>query len=382
VPIGTDQEQQLLHQFRQRYFTPWTMSEPRFWIEKVRDRNQQLAARTWYGENRQQVVQARVQQLVDLTDWEHFPSMNQAGVVVKPVALRILPTLRPLYEAPDDFPFDHLQFAEIKPNEPVRILHRSTDGAWLYIETSTVNGWVDPDAVAFADSSVQQRLTEATQLVIIRDFTSVQTQQGKTVSQPKIGTLYPLVAEETDHWVVDMAVAGTDQNAVLTRARIAKSDARPHPLLFTADAVSLIGNALLKTPYGWGEVYRNRDCSATTRDFFLAFGIWLPRNSHQQINAGPFVSLTHLSSIEKEQRIREQGTPFAPCSITQGISCFMSAFAGANRSSSTRPGGSATRLRTALKKNTLSAGPLSARWSWERNCPCPRGACSNDWMPC
>ena len=239
-----------------------------------------------------------------------MPSMNRLGVVIKPSFIRVLPTIRPFYETPNDYPFDHLQFAEIKPNDPVCILHATKDGAWLYIETSYANGWVEPDAVRFADEPLQKRMINATQVVIVKDFSVMQTEQGNVLPQPKIGTLYPLVQEEADHWLVDVAVAGDRQRADITTARIAKSDARLHPLPFTPEAVTLIGNELLKTPYGWGELYRNRDCSATTRDFFLTFGIWLPRNSLQQITSGASMPLANLSSANKEKLIREQGVPF------------------------------------------------------------------------
>ena len=251
-----------------------------------------------------------MQRLLALADLDRLPSMNQLGVVIKPTFIRILPTIRPFYETPDDFPFDHLQFSEIKPNEPVRILHATKDGAWLYIETSYANGWVEPDAVRFVDESFRKQVINSAQVVVVRDFAIIQTERGDVLPQPKIGTLYPLVKEEADHWLVDVAVAGGDRYAALATARIVKNDASRHPLSFSPESLTLIGNELLKTPYGWGELYRNRDCSATTRDFFLAFGIWLPRNSLKQITSGPFVSLANLSSIDKENRIREQGIPF------------------------------------------------------------------------
>jgi hypothetical protein len=308
--IRTEEQQRAALQFHHHYFAPWTATAPLFDLNGVTEGIQQLAAKTWYGENRQRVESTRIDQLVSLADLEHLPSRNQPGVVVKPAFIRILPTIRPFYETPDDFPFDHLQFAEIKPNEPVRILHASKDGAWLYIETSYANGWVEPDAVRTADATLQDRLMKAAHLVVVRDFAVMRTEQGTTLPQAKIGTLYPLVRDEADDWLVEVAVAADDRSATLTTARIAKSEARPHPLVFSPETVTLIGTELLKTPYGWGEVYRNRDCSATTRDFFLAFGLWLPRNSQKQISSGPSVSLAGLANADKETRIRDQAIPF------------------------------------------------------------------------
>jgi cell wall-associated NlpC family hydrolase len=308
--LPADEQSQVMQQFRKRYFAPWTAAEPLFNVNTVTEGAKRLAERTWYGENRQRVEPERIQNLLSLADVERLPSMNLFGVVIKPAFIRVLPTYRPFYEAPDDFPFDHLQFSEIKPNEPVRILHATKDGAWLYIETSYANGWVEPDAVRVADASLQKSITDAAQVVVVRDFTVIRAEKGDALPQPKIGTLYPLVQEEPDHWLVEVAVAGDNQYAALQTARISKGNARRHPLSFSSETVTHIGTELLKTPYGWGELYRDRDCSATTRDFFLPFGIWLPRNSLQQISSGPFVSLANLSSAEKENRIREQGVPF------------------------------------------------------------------------
>ena len=309
-PMATGEQAQVMQQFHERYFAPWTAAGPLFNVDIVTAQVKLLATKTWYGENRQTVEPERMQKLLTLADLDRLPSMNQLGVVIHPAFIRILPTVRPFYEAPDDFPFDHLQFSEIKPNEPVRILHATKDGAWLYIETSSANGWVEPGAVRFIEKSLQKRVSDAAQVVVVSDFAILQTERGDVLPQPKIGTLYPLVKEEPDHWLVDVAVAGVGRFAALATARIAKSDARRHPLPFNPETVTLIGNELLKTPYGWGELYRDRDCSATTRDFFLAFGIWLPRNSLTQITSGPFVPLANLSSADKEHRIREQGIPF------------------------------------------------------------------------
>lgn len=308
--MRTDEQFQTLQQFHQRYFAPWTATEPLFNLSIVAEGIKKLAEKTWYGENRQTVEPERLHRLLSLAALDQQPAMNRLGIVIKPAFIRVLPTIRPFYETPDDYPFDHLQFAEIKPNEPVRILHASEDGAWLYIETSSANGWVEPDAVRTVDAPLQQRMISAAQIVVTRDFAMMQTEQGNVLPQPKIGTLYPLAEEKPDHWLVEVAVAGDGERAVIQTARIAKSDARRHPLPLTPEAITLIGNELLKTPYGWGELYRNRDCSATTRDFFLAFGIWLPRNSLQQISSGPSVPLAHLSSADKEQLIRHLGVPF------------------------------------------------------------------------
>jgi len=203
-----------------------------------------------------------------------------------------------------------LQYSELKQNEPVRILHASADGAWLLIEASFGYGWVEAAEIRLAAESMRQMMITSHQVVVVNDFAVIRDLQGRALPQPKIGTLYPLVKEEFDHWLVYVALAGTGDHATLKTARIARKDARRHPLPFTAETVGHIGNELLKTPYGWGELFHDRDCSATTRDFFLPFGIWLPRNSMQQLKMGTFMPLASLPNSEKEKLLREHGVPF------------------------------------------------------------------------
>lgn len=310
VPMNADEQARALRQFSERYFSPWTSAVPLYSITQAIADMKSYTEKIWYGENRIRVEPERINRLLTLADLDRIPSMNRLGIAIEPVSVRSLPGIRPFYETDDDFPFDQLQYSEIKLNEPVRILHASTDGAWLYIETSGVSGWVTSGAVRLVDESVRQRMNSAQQVVVLKDFAVIRDGQGKPLQQPKVGTLYPLVKENPDFWLVHAAVAGEGELATFKTARIDRNDAALHPLPFTSETVTVVGNELLKTPYGWGEIFRNRDCSATTRDFFLPFGIWLPRNSLQQISSGPFVSLANLPNADKEKLLREQGVPF------------------------------------------------------------------------
>ena len=94
------------------------------------------------------------------------------------------------------------------------------------------------------------------------------------------------------------------------KAKVAKERAERFPLKTVRESIALVGNELIDKPYGWGEKYQDRDCSAMIRDFYLPFGIWLPRGSYNQINSGKKISLAGLSSSEKERLIKEKGVPF------------------------------------------------------------------------
>ncbi|SJZ98864.1 Cell wall-associated hydrolase, NlpC family [Trichlorobacter thiogenes] len=310
-PLPTSEESaNALRRFRTQHFSPWTEPQPTHNLTQSIQGMKDIAKTTWYGENRLKVKPERIKVILGHADLDQLPSMNQPGIAIAPTFMRGLPNLKPLYETSDDFPFDQLQYSEVKPNEPVRILHLSDTGAWAFVETAYGLGWVKAGTVLPVDRSMQQRLTSADLVVITMDFAVIRDDKGKAMPQPRIGALYPLVREEPDYWLVELAVPGEDDWATLKTARILKKDAQRFPLPFNAETVTHIGNELLKTPYGWGELFRDRDCSATTRDFFLPFGIWLPRNSREQLHSGPFVSLANLSKPDKEKLLIQQGVPF------------------------------------------------------------------------
>lgn len=310
TPLSPDEQALAVQQFRERFFSPWTAPEPLYSLSEAIQGMKDIAQKVWYGENRLKVAPQRIKAVQAHADLDRLPSMNKPGIAIAPTFMRGLPNLKPMYETADDFPFDQLQYTEVKPNEPLRILHESDTGAWVFVETAYGLGWVKADTVRIADESLQQRLTTAELVVIARDFAVIRDKQGKALPQPKIGTLYPIVKEEPEHWLINVAIAGEGELAALKTARIAKKDADRFPLPFSAATITHVGNELLKTPYGWGELFRDRDCSATTRDFFIPFGIWLPRNSRQQINSGQPLSLENLSKADKEKLLREQGVPF------------------------------------------------------------------------
>ncbi len=75
---------------------------------------------------------------------------------------------------------------------------------------------------------------------------------------------------------------------------------------------------MLKSNYGWGGMYGQRDCSSTLRDAFIPFGIWLPRNSLQQSKLGDVISLEGLSDEAKIATIKEKATAFKTLLYKQG----------------------------------------------------------------
>jgi hypothetical protein len=311
--VGIDKSCQghLLDDFKHRFFAPWTSRAPLFDPAESKENISKAAHGSWYGVNKRIVPRKQLQELVKNCDLSKFPSLFKTAIAVAPAHLRGLPTPLPLYEKQNDEPFDMLSYPQLKLNEPLRVLHTSHDGVWLFVESASSNGWVERRDVALVDEDLVERWMQAPQLVIIRDYAPVADGRGIGTYPVKIGTILPISAEDGDAWDVEVASAGDGGEAEVTTSRISRKDAAPFPLAFNGEAVSLIGDQMLGHPYGWGEIYDLRDCSGLLRDFFMPFGIWLPRTSSDQIaSTSRRVDLSKMTAEEKEEVIKKQGIPF------------------------------------------------------------------------
>jgi hypothetical protein len=297
-------------EFQRRYYSPWKAGKPVSDLPRAVRIMKEHAQGEWYGENLRKIPRRDLDELLTNCDLDRFPSMNRAAVVVAPAAMRVLPAKRPFFEKPDGFPFDILQNAGLKMNEPIRVLHVSRDGVWVFAETADANGWVEARDIGYVDESLIARRMGKAEIVIVRDRTPIRDKEGVTTRLAGVGTLFPILGEDAMCYEVNAAATFGGREAREIRVRVPKGSARRFPLVCSGENVNLIGNELIGKPYGWGEMYQGRDCSSLIRDFFVPFGIWLPRGSYMQITSGKRIFLSSLNPAEKEGYIRKHGIPF------------------------------------------------------------------------
>ena len=311
APIAPACQKSLQAEFRRRYFSPWSNGSPVFEPSGLVAAIKNHLQKEWYGENRRKIPRKTLELLRDNCDLEHHPSLNRRAITTAATSIRLLPTLKPFFKQPDSYPFDILQESGVKLNEPLRVLHISRDGMWVFAETSYASGWIEARDVAYIDEKTAQWRMGAEQVVIVSDFKVLRDTAGAFVRLAKVGTILPLAHEEEEFFEVYLAAREEQTGQALElRARIPKSDAQRYPLKFNGVTIARIGNQMIGTPYGWGELFEDRDCSAMIRDFFLTFGIWLPRGSYDQVHSGTTISLSGKSSAEKARLLTKKGVPF------------------------------------------------------------------------
>jgi len=315
-PVLPSREQEVrADRARGRFFLPWTeegfrhSKEDLLWPFKaylpgrVYDEAGTLRPKGWFEE------------LYDKANVGAFGSVNAPGVTLAEADLRSFPTCEPAFLSPDlpgeGYPFDYGQVSHVNAGEPIRISHFSADSLWAYVETSFAAGWIDVGKIAYVNEEAIKKCLQMPMAVAVKDNKTA-SEDGRILFNVKVGALFPLNKELLYELEV-LVPTGKDKKgfAMFDCVRLPKETVKRWPVEFTQWNAATLINEMIGESYGWGGLFGKRDCSATTRDFFLPFGVWLPRNSRAQAESGSFISLDGLTGPQKERLIIERGTPFA-----------------------------------------------------------------------
>lgn len=243
-----------------------------------------------------------------------WPRLPGPGITVVRCDLRVLPTSRPDFAAPpgdpQGYPFDRLQNSALPAQSPVYIHHVSGDGSWFWVQAPPAWGWLPARDVARISPDDTERIMAAPQLAVVQDDTAVGA-GGRHLFSAGVGALLPFLGQDGTGWTVLAAAADEWGRAVLVPAQVDPGAAERWPLHLCSSDVADLAGQLISRPYGWGGLFGWRDCSALTRDLLAPFGLWLPRNSGDQAEAGVRrVDLSGLSPTDKAERIKALGVPW------------------------------------------------------------------------
>lgn len=326
--IPADAQQQQVKNYLEHYFTPWldqpthspSLIEPILTTDAVKkaelDRIDQFTKEPGWGINRHQHDQNWMIGIANNMNLGTFPNHLQKAITLHDADVRVLPTEEPSFDdwkkAGEGYPFDYVQQSLVPANTPILILQSTQDGAWDLILTHTDLGWMKTQDIANVDAKFIHAWQTGNYLAITKDKVSIVDTQGHFRFMANIGAVFPLEKSQNaaNNFKILVAVADVDQNAVIRTAEINKTVATVLPLAATPRNIATIANNLLGVKYGWGGILGYRDCSSTMKDLFTPFGIWLPRNTDDQIKVGSFTDLKTLSAKQKTQKIVTQGVPF------------------------------------------------------------------------
>jgi len=300
--------------FNRLYFLPWDQKAPQQKKGKILEPIRRYKENPGYGEDQKRHTARWMQGLTPNAQLKNYPNTARKGITIANSNLRELPTLEPLFKrfppGGQGYAFDDLQYSAIPPNMPIYISHCSRDKTWFWVESHYGAGWVPAEDAAFVDQNFINRWTNGKYAALTKDGTALYDGNGHFLFLTSVGSLFPVAAEKDNYFEILIAQKMKNGKVQIGSAVLSKSHAVLKPMPLVYENVARIISELLNKPYGWGGMHGDRDCSSTLKDLFTPFGVWLPRDSGDQVKAGRFISLKGLSLKDKERAILKDGVPF------------------------------------------------------------------------
>ena len=300
--------------FEKNYFKAWNLEKSGTSLRTAMWAHNLYKVGNTYGENLQLLKQKFFDETLENGNYEEYGSLNKQAITLKRLNIRAMPTNQPVLldptQAGEGFPFDYLQNSSIAANKPIFVSHYSKDKKWIFIESSFTFGWVKSASVVIIDKKYTDLWQQAEQIFITKEGTPIYSEDGEFLFKSRIGTMLALVEEDEESYTVLTISKYKNKEPLYIKSQIDKSIAHKGVLEFNSQNVSKIIKEVSLTNYGWGGIFGQRDCSSTIRDFYIPFGLWLPRNSYQQSKEGTVIALDGLSETEKIATIKKEAKPF------------------------------------------------------------------------
>jgi cell wall-associated NlpC family hydrolase len=247
---------------------------------------------------------------ISAIDLEYNPKNN--AIAIQNLSLRAIPSLDPMFYSSDlagqGYPFDIIQTTSVTIGTPLYIVNSSLDNSKYLVITPDAVGWVDANGVAIASTRFIKQWNDYAKNQGIIAITN-NTPARKTIMLT--GTTLPIYKKQNNKIYSAFPIADSKYQARIASVEINKSDIAVVPLLLTVHNFVNIMRNRLGDQYGWGGYLFKNDCSAELKSLFIAFGIYLPRNSqYQWQSANKVVNLDQQSAIEREKYLLKYGKKF------------------------------------------------------------------------
>jgi hypothetical protein len=280
-------------------------------------RSVDMFARYYDGHSKKRVGREHFFDMDKNIDYDLFNSTVTVSfaMTVKYAELRYLPSYEPLYSSLDTLDLDRMQVTQLDLASPVAILYATLDKEWYYAVSEIAEGWLNRDTIAFCRQDVIKDYKRWDRFaVIISPKADIYKNENMTefFDYISMGTALPIAAIKGEIAEIRIPIAKQDGVLGFKKAYINLSDISVGYMKYNQRNVIQQAFKHLNSPYGWGGMNGEQDCSSFIRQIFACFGIKLPRNSAGQIqSAGIFAGEFEESEQEylRSQKIIKNGIP-------------------------------------------------------------------------
>ena len=300
--------------FLLKYYEPWN-ENLKLDIESFENGAKYTATdKIYFGENKREISK-HFKDIQNINENKlSFPSVSKNAITIRNTDCRHLPTNKPFFK-PDGYPFDRLQNSMIHINTPIKVLHFSADKEYAFVQSSYVSGWIKSNDLAYISDEDIKKIKSLKPIVTTTDGISIVDKNDNFISKAYIGSIFWADNQNT----LFIVKADANSNAILIQTSMNRA-LQQLPIEFKQENIYKIAKELYAQNYGWGGYLENRDCSMLMRDFYVTFGIYLPRNSYDQIsdNNSEMISLENKTIEEKREIIKKNAKPFATLIYMKG----------------------------------------------------------------
>lgn len=324
--INQEISSKLKNDFLKNFFKVWEIDKTNINMQNIADN---ILKDAGFGENYQNNSQELIKNLVNNADFDNLNKISKNAIIIHSSNLRLLPTKKPRFKDPnlagEGYPFDYLQNSFIYAYTPVKISHISKDFGWSFIYNSVVVGFIENKNIAYInDEDLNIYKSSKDFIMPKKDKIALLDKNEDFVEYARIGMPLALSKESANFYTIRVFKKDLNNNAKLIEIKVKKEDFFKLGDSFSSTDLKKIANELIGQNYGWGGLNGNRDCSAFLKDVFGTFGVFLARNSQDQIyqkdylNRKIFFNISKLSNKEKYNYIKSNAIPFATLLALKG----------------------------------------------------------------
>ncbi len=247
-----------------------------------------LYTKKLYNEKVRLVQNAFYKEVYENININKINNYKSFGFIIKFSNQRLIPSDEELFDNPTYHYFDRNQNNGLDIGEPVIIVHTSYDNKWKYVMSKYSSGWVRSDNIVNADYSDIALVDRVKFIVVTAGKADLYEDPALTqyITTTRMGNRYIVTGDHDSYYEILIPQRNQKGYVYYKKIYIKNEDAVMGYLPFIQRNVLSQAFKLLNSPYGWGDMAQEQDCSKFIQEIFLTFGITLPRNSSAQVKTG------------------------------------------------------------------------------------------------